>query len=131
MSLNIRMDTEMQIKHATIPGISLISNPFHWQSPEKHQTGRGKHNISMWENPRQNLNIMSYATLFIVLIQQSSFTTLNPIALQILTKFYDYLKHNGLSKTSSCEKQYFWYSKKPIIHISGSLYNLCRLYIHL
>lgn len=67
---------------------------------EKYQTDGGKCNINKWYSPRQTWNIVSYATLFMVVIRCSSFTTLNPIALQILTKLKH--KHIVFAKTRLC-----------------------------
>lgn len=58
---------------------------------EKYNTDRAKHSINTWYRPRQNWN-MSYARLFMVLIICSSFTTLNPIALLILTKLHNQIR---------------------------------------
>lgn len=58
---------------------------------EKCKADRAKHSINMWFRPRQNWN-MGYARLFMVLIMCSSFTTLNPIALLILTKLHNQIR---------------------------------------
>lgn len=107
-----------------------------WSASEKYQTDRGKHNIKMWHSPRQSFNIMGYVTLLRFLIICSSFTTFNPISLQILTKLHNQIKSQiyCCCKTKIMiilwEKIFLTFKETYPFYKCQSL-KFVRLYIHL